>query len=83
MLTTLRTPIVKSQTFSQVEIVSVTDRYQTKECVAEVVVEGIGQCQLTLWKNEGDKDAYSAAGQWTDDDIRKRVLDILDEQLKS
>lgn len=82
MLTTLKTVIKQSRTLSQVEIVTVTDRYSQKEVIAEIVVEGLGPRTLILWRDiEGDL-AYTQAGQYTDTDIIKRVRDLLDSQLK-
>lgn len=73
MILQLKKPIVKSSTFSQVEVTAIVDIPGTS-VVAHVVIEGIGPKSLTLWEDS----AYTTIGQWTDTQASARILELLD-----
>lgn len=76
MKVTLKTPIVLTA-ISEVEVLELTDRPGSKTVDAVVDVGGQRRV-LTLW----GVDEYDLAGQWTDNDAKGRVDDLLSGGVK-
>lgn len=77
MTITLDTPILVSRTITGFTVQSTSDSAPEKRVNASVRViysdSSSHVRDLTLWTG----DAYDAAGQWTDDDSKARIIELL------
>jgi hypothetical protein len=73
MIISLSPSIQRSTDITSVEVFSVTDKPSDKIVIADVSIENVGQRSMVLWANE----EYDAIGQWSDDAVRARVLELV------
>jgi hypothetical protein len=59
----------KKKIVNQITILSMTDKPIAKKVIVRTLEIGI----ITLWEGL----AYDAIGQWTDDDVKQRILEII------